>query len=180
MFVVVKETGEYSSMDYRVLAVCATLDDAVKYQGIQEYKASLLDKIAALRLERRDVPRFEIMEVPDILPESMDSLEVELNKLDELYKHDLDAAKEWREAYDRDREAAVIQRKKEDTERQRAVVYGFMEWWNAGTTGDAFFHEKKLARFREIKKDFQAYLLTTGDEVVLAWMRENNVSMGHT
>lgn len=176
MFVVIKETGEYSSMDYMPIAVFKNSDDAYTYQSLKEYEAELLNQIAEMRLERRDYPTFEVMEVPEITFDTGYSLEIEMAKLDDMYKVDLESATEWRKEYDLKVADAELQRKRAETEIQRIHVYTFIDWWNAGSGGDAFFEEKKTARFRDVKKDLQGYLLSTADDKVLSWMRQNNIS----
>jgi hypothetical protein len=177
MYVVIKETGEYSNFDYVPLAVFKEIDNAYTYQSLKEYEADILNKIAHLRRERWDAPTFEVVELPEIAFDSDHSLETEMAKLDEMYKDKLQSAVKWREEYDRKEADNEAQRIRVETERQRMNVYVFIDWWNAGGNGDPFFEDKKTARLREVKKDLQGYLLRSADDKVLSWMRENHISL---
>ena len=83
---------------------------------------------------------------------------------------------EIEEKWNIERERLRVEELKKRQEDQRELtneVHRFVDWWENGVKGDAFFNEKKTAMFRSVHKDLIHYMSFANDARIKEWYAKN-------
>lgn len=170
-YVLVKEVGEYSGMDYEPIEVHTTMEDAIKSQDFYIKKMELKNKIATLYGRCCSHKEYLIFEVNHKDP--IVSIETELQTLEQSYEEELALATAWKKEFDLQKEIETKIRETERIQSQKESINAFMNWWDH--ENDPYFKEKKAAKIRDIKTVLQPYLLHTNDQKVMDWFKKRHI-----
>lgn len=170
-YVLVQETGEYSSMDYKVIEVHTTMEDALNSKEFYIKRMELKNKIATLYGRFYDHKEYLIFEVNQ--KEPIVSIKEELQKLEKHYEKKLIEATAWKKEFDLQKEIEKNIRETQEIQSQKEIIDSFMNWWD--DKNDPYFEEKKAAKIRELKTVLQPYLLKTNNQNTIKWFKQQNI-----
>ena len=158
IYVLVEETGEYSSFAYDIHSYYHTMEDAENAKELIELEIQYKNELARVNGKWVDQRDFVIHQVVLGAKITSEELREKRNNAEMEYKPLIEAAKK---AKDQKRMEKQIQEEidlKVKLAEAKIDVDNFVEWYNTRGDGDAFFDNKLPARIREIKNVFQWYL----------------------
>lgn len=163
IYLVVKESGEYSQWDKVNLAFFNNIEDAEKY-------AAFLTERHELSTEREaasfSVETIKHGELPENASDLLSQARIEKMIHDSHAKIEGERLRaEWEQ---RDATKNV-----EEFKALTEEVRRFLDWWSAGPTGDQYFEEKRTAMLRSIKQPLKQYIRQTNDKRAVDWMASN-------
>jgi hypothetical protein len=164
IYLVVKETGEYSSYDKKNLTYFTSYEDAEEFVKLQEELIKLEDTYSY-----RDSTCFLIEVIEKGIPseESRQQLQTVKNTLQERLQE--------KEEQERQKVKEVERLINEATTTEMREVYKFMKWFDGGKEKDRFFHEKLSARIRDMRSTLRSYIYTTNDPIVVNWVSKHSM-----
>ena len=164
IYLIVKESGEYSQWDKENLAYFDNLEEAEKYVAFltERHELSTEREVASFSVET--IKHGELPEnASDLL--SQDRIKKIIHDNNEKVEYDRKRA-EW-EQRDATKKADAFKALTEEVRR-------FLDWWSAGPTGDQYFEEKRTAMLRSIKQPLTQYICQTNDKRAVDWMASNS------
>ena len=171
-YVLIKETGEYSSFKYEPIEIYKTLEDAENGKQLHITEDFYLDKISTLRRKLYHISNFVIFQVNE---KKYLNFEDELSNLKNKYENELAAATAWREQYNNDRLMEAKKELEEILQIQKRNIYNFIDKWE--NCNDADFQDKKYAKVKILEQSLPSYLKQTNDKYVWDWVRKYHIKL---
>jgi hypothetical protein len=151
MYVIVKEWGEYSGFDYKIMDCYECEEDAVYAVQVLRYKNKVKNKLRSLQGRCMEQCDYEVRLVECGSVPSHRDLEEAMKEIDAKYRDELMAAEKEHIEAKKAKEEADAKRLEEEVKERAQQVADFLAWWKRGKDGDPYFHEKKYAESRRIR-----------------------------
>jgi hypothetical protein len=169
-YVLVKETGEYSSLQYEPIEVFKNLEDAENGKQLYITEDIYLNKISTLRRKPYYTSNFIIFQVNE---RNSLNFEDELSNLINKYDTELAEATVWREQYNNDRLMEAKKEQEDILQIQKRNIYNFIDKWE--NCNDDDFQDKKYAKIKILEQSLPSYLKQTNDIYVWDWVRKYHI-----
>jgi hypothetical protein len=154
MYLIVKESGEYSEFKYEIIKYYHTREQAEYAIELLEYETSLHNKAATINctwVERCD---YIIEKVPE--GESIKNEEEFCNEKQKIFDKYKDKIEQ--ETVNRINKIKDIETKNLIKKARKQQVLEFWEWWNNNKEVDPYYDKKKQAKIHEILPIMCLYL----------------------
>jgi hypothetical protein len=170
MYVIVKEWGEYSGFDYKILGCYEREEDAIYAVQVLRYKDKVKNKIRSLRGEWVKQCDYEVRSIEYGSVPSHRDLEKAMKEIDMEYRDAFMAAEKDHLEAKTAKEEADAKRFEDKAKECAQQVANFLAWWKRGKEGDPYFHEKKNAEARRIKPILVKHLAyNSHDATAVEW-----------
>ncbi len=159
IYLVVKETGEYSNYEKENLKYFDSKEDAEAFIRLQEMLFTI-----ETTYSYRTSTDFSIEVIEKGF--SYEELKKQRKEAKILLKKSLQEKEEREKQRIKENEMRIAEAKAEE----RREIYEFISWIDAGKEKDPFFNEKLSARTRSIKSILKNYMKNTEDKYVEYWV----------